>query len=105
MRLAAEAFESDKARAGGLLAGGLAYRIFLWQIPFVLALVAAFGLATELAGAEAADLARRAGMTAAVAGAIAQGVEASGQGRIWLLVLGLSLTLWAGRGLFQGSVW
>ncbi len=103
MRLAAEAFESDKARAGGLLAGGLAYRIFLWQIPFVLALVAAFGLATELAGAEAADLARRAGMTAAVAGAIAQGVEASGQGRIWLLVLGLFLTLWAGRGVFRGA--
>ena len=30
VRLASEAFEHDRSRAGGLLAGGLAYRIFLW---------------------------------------------------------------------------
>ena len=102
VRLAVETFERDRTKAGGLLAGGLAYRIFLWQIPFVLALVSAFGLAADLAGTDVADLARRAGMTAAVAGAIAQGVEASGQGRIWLLILGLFLTLWAGRGVFRG---
>ena len=43
VRLASEAFEHDRARAGGLLAGGLAYRIFLWQIPLALFLLSAFG--------------------------------------------------------------
>ena len=103
VQLAVEAFESDQARAGGLLAGGLAYRIFLWQIPFALFLVSSFGLVTELAGVEPADLARRAGMTAALAGAIAQAVEASNEGRVWLMILGASLTIWAGRGVFRGA--
>ena len=77
VRLAVQAFESDRRRAGGLLAGGLAYRIFLWQIPLALFLVSAFGLATELSGDDPADLARKTGMTAALAGAISQAVAAS----------------------------
>ena len=88
VRLAAEAFQNDRARAGGLLAGGLAYRIFLWQIPLALFLVSAFGLAADLAGADPADLARRSGMTAALSGAISEGVTSAARGRVWFLFLG-----------------
>ena len=102
VRLAVEAFESDRARAGGLLAGGLAYRVFLWQIPLALFLVSAFGLITELSDDEPADLARRVGMTAALSGTIAKAVAASGSARWWLLILGAFLTLWAGRGVYRG---
>jgi uncharacterized BrkB/YihY/UPF0761 family membrane protein len=102
VRLAAQAFESDRRRAGGLLAGGLAYRIFLWQIPLALFLVTAFGLATELSGDDPADLARKTGMTAALAGAISQAVAASDSARWWLLSLGAFLTVWAGRGVYRG---
>ena len=103
VRLASEAFEHDRSRAGGLLAGGLAYRIFLWQIPLALFLVSAFGIAADLAGQDPADLARRSGMTAALSGAIAQGVNASSHGRVWYLFLGAGLTVWAGRGVFRGA--
>lgn len=102
VRLAVEAFESDRARAGGLLAGGLAYRVFLWQIPLALFLVSAFGLVTQLAEEEPSDLARRVGMTAALAGAIAKAVSASGSTRWWLMILGAFLTVWAGRGVYRG---
>ena len=102
VRLAVQAFESDRRRAGGLLAGGLAYRIFLWQIPLALFLVSAFGLATELSGDDPADLARKTGMTAALAGAISQAVAASQSARWWLLFLGAVLTVWAGRGVYRG---
>lgn len=102
VRLAVQAFESDRKRAGGLLAGGLAYRIFLWQIPLALFLVSALGLATELSGADPADLARKTGMTAALAGAISQAVAASHSARWWLLILGAFLTVWAGRGVYSG---
>ena len=102
VRLAAQALESDRRRAGGLLAGGLAYRIFLWQIPLALFLVSAFGLATELSGDDPADLARKTGMTAALAGAISQAVAASDSARWWLLSLGAFLTVWAGRGVYRG---
>jgi uncharacterized BrkB/YihY/UPF0761 family membrane protein len=102
VRLAVEAFEHDRARAGGLLAGGLAYRVFLWQIPLSLFLVSAFGLVTQLAEREPSDLARRVGMTAALAGAIARAVSASDAARWWLLILGAFLMLWAGRGVYRG---
>jgi uncharacterized BrkB/YihY/UPF0761 family membrane protein len=102
VRLAVQAFESDRRRAGGLLAGGLAYRIFLWQIPLALFLVSAFGVATELSGDDPADLARKTGMTAALAGAISQAVAASQSARWWLLILGAFLTVWAGRGVYRG---
>jgi uncharacterized BrkB/YihY/UPF0761 family membrane protein len=102
VRLAVEAFESDRARAGGLLAGGLAYRVFLWQIPLSLFLVSAFGLVTQLAGEQPSDLARRVGMTAALAGTVAQAVSASGSARWWLLIVGAVLTVWAGRGVYRG---
>ena len=86
VRIVVQAFESDRRRAGGLLAGGLAYKVFLWQIPLVLFLVSAFGLVAELAGDDPADLARQTGMTAALASAISQAVAASGSGRWWLHV-------------------
>jgi uncharacterized BrkB/YihY/UPF0761 family membrane protein len=103
VRLAVQAFESDRRRAGGLLAGGLAYRIFLWQIPLALFLVSALGLATELSGDDPADLARKTGMTAALAGTISEAVAASHSARWWLLVLGAVLTVWAGRGVYRGA--
>lgn len=102
VRLAVQAFESDRRRAGGLLAGGLAYRIFLWQIPLALFLVSAFGLATVLSAEDPADLARETGMSAALAGAISQAVAASQSARWWLLILGAFLTVWAGRGVYRG---
>lgn len=102
VRIAVQAFESDRRRAGGLLAGGLAYRIFLWQIPLALFLVSALGLATELSGDDPADLARETGMTAALAGAISQAVAASHSARWWLLVVGAFVTIWAGRGVYRG---
>ena len=102
VRIVVQAFESDRRRAGGLLAGGLAYKVFLWQIPLVLFLVSAFGLVADLAGDDPADLARQTGMTAALASAISQAVAASGSARWWLLILGAFLTVWAGRGVYRG---
>jgi len=37
------AIERDRERAGGLLAGALAHRLFLWLLPFTLVLVAGLG--------------------------------------------------------------
>ena len=102
VRLVVQAFESDRRRAGGLLAGGLAYKIFLWQIPLVLFLVSAFGLVVDLAGDDPADVARQTGMTAALASAIAKAVEASASARWWLMILGAFVTIWAGRGVYRG---
>lgn len=102
VRIVVQAFESDRRRAGGLLAGGLAYRVFLWLIPLVLFLVSAFGLVVDLAGDDPADVARQTGMTAALASTISQAVAASHSARWWLLLLGAFLTIWTGRGVHRG---
>jgi uncharacterized BrkB/YihY/UPF0761 family membrane protein len=102
VRIVVQAFESDRRRAGGLLAGGLAYKVFLWQIPLVLFLVSAFGLVVDLAGDDPADVARQTGMTAALASSISQAVAASHSARWWLLFLGAFVTVWAGRGVYRG---
>ena len=102
VRIVVQAFESDRRRAGGLLAGGLAYKVFLWQIPLVLFLVSAFGLVVDLSGDDPAALARKTGMTAALAAAISKAVEASHSARWWLLILGAFVTVWAGRGVYRG---
>jgi membrane protein len=102
VRILVQAFESDRRRAGGLLAGGLAYKIFLWQIPLVLFLVSAFGLVLDFAGDDPADVARQTGMTAALASAIAKAVAASSSARWWLMLLGAFVTIWAGRGVYRG---
>src|SRR5262249_26966949 len=50
VRTAVNAYEADRNRGGGLLAGGLAYRIFLWELPAALVLVAVFGLTSSATG-------------------------------------------------------
>lgn len=102
VRLAIQAFERDRAKAGGLLAGGLAYRVFLWQIPLALFLMSTFGLVTELSGSDPSDLAKRAGMTAALSATIAKAVTATNTARWWLLILAAFLMVWAGRGVYRG---
>lgn len=64
--------------------------------------MSALGLAAELARADPSDLADEAGLSAAMIATVAQGVAASEQGRVWLLLLGAFLTVWAGRGVFRG---
>jgi uncharacterized BrkB/YihY/UPF0761 family membrane protein len=111
VRVAVEAFYRDRRFAGGLLAGGLAFRVFLWLLPFALVGVALLGGVASQLDESASDLARDAGLSAALAASVAKAVEASGQGRWYLLVVGLAFLLWAGIGvvkaikLISGLAW
>jgi uncharacterized BrkB/YihY/UPF0761 family membrane protein len=111
VRVAVEAFNRDRRFAGGLLAGGLAFRMFLWLLPFSLVVVTLVGGLSDELERPASDLARDAGLSAALAGTVAAAVETSSQGRIYLLILGIFLLAWAGRGvakalhLISGLAW
>ncbi len=101
VRVAFAAYERDRRHAGGLLAGGLAFRLFLWLLPAALVVVSVFALIADVASERPEDVARSAGLGAALGASVAQAAEASGRGRIWLLVLGIVLMLWAGIGLVK----
>jgi uncharacterized BrkB/YihY/UPF0761 family membrane protein len=79
---------------GGLIAGGVAYRFFLWLVPFGLVLAALLGFWFELNPDGARRAAREFGIGAAAVTEASRAVEARAENRIALLVAGLVLLAW-----------
>ena len=83
----------DRQIAGGVLGGGLAYRLFFWTL--ALAVLASAGLGFALhAGDNINTAVEDAGLTTAVARSVSEAAEQSESGRWWLLAIGLYLVLW-----------
>ena len=101
VRLAYAAFESDRRQAGALLAGGIAYRLFLWLLPTALSVVGLVGLVADLSSRSPEQVAHDAGFGAALVVTVAQAANRSGSGSLYLLLLGAVLTLWAGRSVVK----
>jgi len=101
VRVAYSAYERDRRQAGGLLAGGMAFRLFLWLLPASLTVVSLVQLVGDVSSTSPEDVARSAGLSAALTAAVAQAATASGNGAVWLLILGTVLMLWAAVGLMK----
>src|SRR5215470_16812130 len=56
------AYERDRDRAGWLLAGAIAHRLFLWLLPFTLVLVAGLGFLESAKHNSPSDLANSVGV-------------------------------------------
>jgi membrane protein len=97
VRLAYQAYERDRRQAGALLAGGIAYRLFLWLLPTALFAVGIVGLLANISSTSPERVAHDAGFGAALALTVAQAAQQSGKGSVSLALLGGVLALWAGR--------
>lgn len=95
VRLAFETYEGDRRQAGGLLAGGLAFRFFLWLLPTALVVVSAVDLVAQVGSRPADEVAESMGLGAAMASVIADATLQSGRGSVVLLIIGLWLMVWA----------
>jgi uncharacterized BrkB/YihY/UPF0761 family membrane protein len=84
-------FERDRRLAASVLAGGIAFRLFLWLLPLALIIGGVLGFTSSEA---AQDLADDLGLTAAAADAVGESVEDAGRGRWALLVIGLAGLIW-----------
>jgi len=89
VRTAFELYERDRGRAGNLLAGGIAFRLFLWLLPFSVVVVIILGFVTDVADREPDEVARDVGLSAAFASTVAHGVATSDRARIVLLIAGI----------------
>lgn len=88
--------EHDRSHLGGLLAGAVAYRLFLWLLPFSLLLVGLLGAVTDLDESAVDDVSTDIGLQGALAEIISEGASQSGW---WIAVaIGLGGTLYAGLG-------
>jgi uncharacterized BrkB/YihY/UPF0761 family membrane protein len=102
VRVAFAAYRRDRRQAGGLLAGGLAFRLFLWLLPTALAIASAVRLLSDATARSPEAMAEDMGLGAALTAAVAAGARDSGRGTVALLVLGVLLMLWAANGMVKG---
>ncbi len=75
VRVAYQSYERDRRFAGGVLAGGLSYRLFLFLLPFSLFIVTAVGAVADGVQGELSDLAQNAGLSASLAASVGAAVE------------------------------
>ena len=102
------AVERTRAVAASVLAGGVAYRLFLWLLPFGLVLGGALGLGNADGIQQAVGTG---GLPAAMVYAIGDVANAANSNSWWLLVCGVPLLLWEsyagakGLQLIHSLVW
>ena len=87
------AAERNRRVAASVLAGGIAYRLFLWLLPFGLIVGGALGLMDADSTEEAVA---SGGLPAAVVDVIGDVARAAESDWWWLLGIGVPLLLWAG---------
>lgn len=87
------AAERNRRVAASVLAGGFAYRLFLWLLPFGLILGGALGLMDAGNTEEAVE---GGGLPAAVTNAVGDAARSANSNSWWLLGVGVPLLLWAG---------
>ncbi len=93
--LAVDVLRRDRTIAGGELAGALAYRLFLWFLPFVLVLVGGLGVYAELQNESPAEIADRVGLAGLIVASVA---EAASSGARWYAILiGVPILLYVTR--------
>lgn len=80
----------DASIGGSVLGAALAYRIFIWLLPFALVLVLAVALVVDQTETNVGEILDGAGITGFIASSVA---DAAGQTRGWALATGLVATL------------
>jgi membrane protein len=100
----------DRQIAGGVLGGGLAYRLFFWTLSLSLVAAAGFGFAAK-AGDNVDGALKAAGLSTAVASSVSAAAQQAEASRWWLLLVGLYLTVWFSWSLLRalrlvhGAAW
>ncbi len=98
---ALEAGETDRRRAGSLLAGGIAFRLFLWLLPAALLVSGVAGLVRSSGASDPDRVARQLGLGASVASTVDQATQQSSQGSGALIVIGAALMLYTSMSLVR----
>ena len=96
-----EAGQRERATGGGLLAGGVAYRLFFWIVPVGLMLAAAGSLLGVEPKEDLQSAAGSRGVASVASTATRQAIDANSSNRWYLLGLGVVLSIWFGIGVVR----
>ncbi len=96
------AFRRDSAIGGSVLGAALAYRIFIWLLPFALVLVLGLALLAGHSGEDISEVVRNAGLTGFIASSVADATEStSGWALATALVAALAVLLYQTSALLR----
>jgi uncharacterized BrkB/YihY/UPF0761 family membrane protein len=91
--------DRDGEVAGGIIAGALAYRLFIWLLPLALVLVAGLGIAADSRAESPHDAAGEVGMQGLVSSSISGAADSSK--RWYALLVGIPVLIWATRSVLR----
>jgi uncharacterized BrkB/YihY/UPF0761 family membrane protein len=84
--------DRDADLGGGIIAGALAYRLFIWMLPLALVLVGGLGIAADAAEETPEEAADSLGMGGLISHSIAS--AATGNGRWYALLIGIPILVY-----------
>jgi uncharacterized BrkB/YihY/UPF0761 family membrane protein len=93
--------ERDLGAGGGVLAGALAFRLFIFAVPYAFVVITIFGSAADLQNESGQDAARTAGLTGLIGKAIADAQRQSDGTKILSILLGVFALFWAARAVVK----
>ncbi len=94
-----EMVDRDSEVGGGIMAGALAYRLFIWLLPLALVAVAGLGIASTADSSSPEALATSAGLAGLVSGSVASAADSSA--RWYALLVGIPILLYATRSVLR----
>jgi len=94
-------YERDLGAGGGVLAGALAFRLFLFAIPYVFVLITLFGSVADLQNESGQEAARTAGLTGLIGKSVADAQRQTSSTKVISIVVGLFALLLAARAVVK----
>jgi uncharacterized BrkB/YihY/UPF0761 family membrane protein len=97
-----EIFDHDAEIGGGIMAGALAYRLFIWLLPLALVAVAGLGFAADAASKSPEDAAKTIGLAGLVSTSISGAAESTN--RWYAILIGIPILLYTTRSLLRALI-
>jgi uncharacterized BrkB/YihY/UPF0761 family membrane protein len=94
-------YERDLGAGGGVLAGALAFRLFIFVIPYVFVVITVFGSAADLEHESGQSAARAAGLTGLIGKAISDAGRQTDGTKTLTIVIGLFAVFLAARAVVK----
>jgi membrane protein len=94
--------ERDAEVGGGIIAGALAYRLFIWLLPLALVAVAGLGIAADASSETPEKAATSLGFEGLVSSSIANAADSPN--RWYALLIGIPALIWVTRSLLRALI-
>ena len=94
-----EMVDRDGEVGGGIIAGALAYRLFIWLLPLALVVVAGLGIAADARSESPREAAGEVGLQGLISSSIASAADSPK--RWYALLVGIPVLVWATRSVLR----